>query len=337
MSLQVLVIEDYQPNRKAIGEVIRSHGLTGVEVGDIAAAKVRLSAGGIHFCILDLGIPADDAGDGVRRENGRLLLQWMRKQACTATLPVIVVTGEDQGDTEFAVSVVTAGGSDLTQYVRKPLAGEKLDQKISWAMDRCGPSTRTLQQPFAAEARAVEVHEDKILFLGAEVWHDTGQDDAVRNAWAILSQRDQHGFVRRKGTELGATLKRDPTNHISTPMNRVLDACVTVATRKGIACERSDLMENKQGGYHFREEMRVTIIGEWAQELGIEPTPPHTTGRLPEVASVIASSVPRLSERQRRIHDLQSSDPSLSIDQIAKRLKVSRATVVRDKKGMAAV
>jgi DNA-binding response OmpR family regulator len=336
MNLQVLVVEDYRPNRKSICEVVRSHSLTSVEVGDMASARERLLAGGIGFCILDLGIPADGDGGGARRENGRLLLQWMRKQAATAHLPVIVVTGEDKGDTEFAVSVVTAGGSEITQYLKKPLAGDKLDQKIIWAMERCGQAGAATKQPFVAEQRDLEVHEDKILFLGAEVWHETGQDYSVRDACAILSQRDQHGYVRQKGTALGATLKRGSTNHISTPMNRMLDVCVEVAASKGICCARRDLMSNKQGGYHFTEIMRVVVVGDWATALGVEPTPPQAA-TLPTgepVAAQVSVATTRRTERQQRIQELRSAHPTLSLEQIAKRLKVSRSTVVREVKGM---
>lgn len=334
MSLQVLVIEDYKPNRKAICEVVRSHSLSCVEVGDMISAKARLQAGGINFCILDLGIPADGDGSGARRENGRLLLQWMRKQTGTAKMPVIVATGEDKGDTEFAVSVVTAGGSDITQYMKKPIAGDKLDQKIAWAMELCGQTSASAKQPFAACKRDLEVHEDKILFLGAEVWHETGQDYSVRDACAILSQRDKHGFVRKKGTELGMTLKRGSTNHISTPMNRVLAACVEVASSKGIDCERCDIMDSKKGGYHFSENMRVAVVGEWAKALGIEPTP----AQVPPAAAVspvsTAPTAPRLSARQQRIQEIKAAEPKITIEQIAKRLKVSRATVVRDAKNI---
>lgn len=334
MSLQVLVIEDYKPSRKAICDFVRSHSLTCVEVGDMTSAKARLQAGGINFCILDLGIPTDGDGGGARRENGRLLLQWMRKQPGTAKLPVIVATGEDKGDTEFAVSVVTAGGSDITQYMKKPIAGDKLDLKIAWAMELCGQSSPAAKQPFAACKRDLEVHEEKILFLGAEVWHETGQDYSVRDACAILSQRDKHGFVRKKGTELGTTLKRGSSNHISTPMNRVLDACIEVADSKGIACVRCNIMDSKKGGYHFSEDMRVLVVGEWAKTLGVEPTPAQVSPAAAASSVPAAPGAPRLSARQQHIQEIKAAEPKVTIAQIAKRLKVSRATVVRDAKSI---
>ncbi len=332
MSLQVLVIDDSPQNRKAICGVIRSHELACVEVADMAAAKATLQAGGINFCILDLRIPADDGDSSPRRENGRLLLQWMRKHAAYTSLPVIVVTGEDKGDTEFTASVMRAGGSAVTEYMTKSSTiGEKLDQKIEWAMNLCGHTVTKEKEPFDKEPRVIELHADKVLFMGAEVWHETGQDTSARDACAILSRRDKHGYIRLNGPSIAKILKRSGSNPISTPLNRLLDRCVAAATQKGIACERADVMPNSMGGYHFTENVRVVVIGDWATVWGIEPTPAEVAPASP-VAATAVPVTPRLTERQQRIQDLKTQDPKLSNEQIAKRLKVSRATVVRDKK-----
>ncbi len=64
---------------------------------------------------------------------------------------------------------------------------------------------------FNSAERKLVLHEDRIVLCGAEVWRDCGQP-VVRDALAMLSQRDADGFVRIRGIKLTNDLGRDPSN-----------------------------------------------------------------------------------------------------------------------------
>lgn len=136
MSRVALIVDDFPEHVRTLAAILKSHGLTCREAADMMEAKTRLSEGGIDFCVLDLGIPSEE-GEMSRRENGIILLKWMRDKLAMEHMPVIVVTGEDRQSTEFAAEVMTIGDSKVTQYLTKPIIAERVDQKVQWALAVC--------------------------------------------------------------------------------------------------------------------------------------------------------------------------------------------------------
>ena len=132
MNPRALIVEDNPAMADSLKDILEVLDHDSEIVGDMEAARDRLSRNVYAYAILDMAIPVAP-GRFAAREVGRQLLAEIRGRAETAMLPVLVVTGEDQGDSEFIHSVMRAGGYDLPRlaYLQKRvLTCDTMSQKI---------------------------------------------------------------------------------------------------------------------------------------------------------------------------------------------------------------
>jgi len=118
MTIRALIVDDEEDIVRTAGEVVTSLGHVFDSAGDIQTARQHLEAKRYAYLILDMNLPLEPGRLTGRRENGRNFLAAIRQMDGLATLPVIVITGHDRGESDFILSVMRAGGMDFTQYVQ---------------------------------------------------------------------------------------------------------------------------------------------------------------------------------------------------------------------------
>ncbi len=117
----VLIIEDDDATRQALGANLSAHGFRVAEAGDAAAALRRWEAGRPDLVILDLGLPDMD-GTGV--------IGRFRRDATT---PILVLSARDRE--EDKIRALEAGADD---YVVKPFGVGELRARIGALLRRAG-------------------------------------------------------------------------------------------------------------------------------------------------------------------------------------------------------
>jgi two-component system KDP operon response regulator KdpE len=105
-----LVVDDDADTRLLVATLLGSHGWEVEEAPDGATALIHV---GMHrdlsLVVLDLGLPDIDGMD---------VLRALRRSIETARIPVVVLTGKTDRETEQRV--LAAGADD---YIRKPVDG----------------------------------------------------------------------------------------------------------------------------------------------------------------------------------------------------------------------
>ncbi len=105
---QVLVVDDDADARLLVGAILGKHGWEVTDAADGATALMLLGQRrDLSLVVLDLGLPDID---------GLHVLRALRNSPETAHIPVVVLTGRTDRDTEH--SVLEIGADD---YIRKPL------------------------------------------------------------------------------------------------------------------------------------------------------------------------------------------------------------------------
>jgi len=120
---RILVVEDDPIMRELAVSVLRESGYTVEEAVDGQSALELLQRdNNFSLVTLDLTMP---------RMDGRETLRQMRSAVATATLPVIVLTGNDDGETE--VALMNEGADD---YMRKPLDPARFVARVKAVLRR---------------------------------------------------------------------------------------------------------------------------------------------------------------------------------------------------------
>jgi len=344
MDVRVLIVEDDAENVRVCGDVLIAHGHKFDSAADMESAQKLLVPDRYGFVILDLDFPVAP-GRLSRKENGKLLLEHIRKTPGLENLPVIVVTGRDGGDWDFGVSVLKTGHGGWTDYLRKPIHGEKLDKAIKDALAHMNgaQANERLKGSFArlasfkAVPRVMAIYEDRVTLCGIEVWRDCAEA-GLRDALALLSRKDNNGFVRIRGTKLNKDLSRDASNPIGKPLERFCKrASDLLKVQACIECGRYDILESKGGGYHFTSGMNIKVVGEWARALGIEPELAPDEPTCEPSAPTNEPDEP-MNERQQWIMSQLQNGFQLTLKAIVQhfRGRWDRSTINRDLKGLRA-
>lgn len=119
----ILLVDDDAVNRAVAKAVLEQNAFRVSEAVDGLAALERLRAApDFNLVILDLDMP---------RMGGLEVLDWMRQNDVTATLPVIVLTGSTSEDEEPAA--MDRGADD---YVRKPINAPRFVARVKAALRR---------------------------------------------------------------------------------------------------------------------------------------------------------------------------------------------------------
>lgn len=331
MTIRALIVDDEEEIVRTVGDIVRTLGHDYHSAGDIETARKCLKAAPYDYLILDMNIPVAPDRLTRRRENGRNFVATIRSMDGLATLPIIAITGHDRGESDFILSVMRAGGMAFTQYVQKPIDGDKLDKAIRESLSKGDPqlagssvgrkARNDALEPFRAKQREMVIHEDYVTICGVTVWQDRGQPD-MRRILLALNKMDRGRYVRINGTRLGKALDRNASNPVSRPIKDFRDRARAVMTSEcGLECGSQDIIASGSGGYHFTEWMVVREAGADAQRAEQVRQPEKDDG---------------LNERQRKILEAIDSGAELrQKDVIAMfRRNWNQSTVKRDIKGL---
>lgn len=330
---RALIVDDEPAIIQTVGDIVRSLDHQADTAGDVESAKTRLAARTYDYLILDMKIPVSTERKLGRRENGRNLIQILRANPQTVDLPIIVVTGEDSGESDFIISVMQVGGMAATRYIQKPIDGDKLDRAIQELLARrsgAAAAPPTLKPFRCDEPRLLELNPDRALLCGVQVWADCAYPE-MGQVLRWLAERGPHGFVRLPGRELCKRLQRNGSNPIGQPIKRFRDTCTErLATCLHLDCGLYDVIgDTKGGGYHFTEQIEVRIVDESGTS-----TVSVTTAACPD-ADITAENL-GLNPRQRWV--LAEIEQGAELRQKALiehfRREVNASTVKRDLKDL---
>jgi two-component system KDP operon response regulator KdpE len=119
----VLLVEDDEPTRSAVGANLRGHGFRVAEAGSVADAMRSWDADRPDLILLDLGLPDGD---------GSTLIRRVRRESTT---PILVLSA--RGLERDKVGALDAGADD---YVTKPFGLAELRSRMAAVLRRsAGP------------------------------------------------------------------------------------------------------------------------------------------------------------------------------------------------------
>jgi DNA-binding response OmpR family regulator len=123
----ILLVDDDLMLRHLATEILQSGGYRVMQAEDGGAALQIVDSGqDIALVVTDLRMPGMD---------GEAVLRRLRSRVATAMLPIIVLTGSDEHDTE--VRLMDAGADD---YIRKPIDPPRFLARVKAALRRAGVS-----------------------------------------------------------------------------------------------------------------------------------------------------------------------------------------------------
>ena len=117
----VLLVEDDEPTRSAVGGNLRGHGFRVAEAGSVADALRSWDADRPDLILLDLGLPDGD---------GSALIRRVRRESTT---PILVLSA--RGLERDKVGALDAGADD---YVTKPFGLAELRSRMAAVLRRSG-------------------------------------------------------------------------------------------------------------------------------------------------------------------------------------------------------
>jgi len=121
----VLLVDDDAVVRRLAQKLLEKNGCFVTEAGDGMAALEQINNGkNIDLVVLDLSMP---------RMGGREVLQHIRRSVATAGLPVVVLTGSE--DVESEIAMMEEGADD---YIRKPIDPPRFVARVKAAIRRAG-------------------------------------------------------------------------------------------------------------------------------------------------------------------------------------------------------
>jgi CheY-like chemotaxis protein len=112
----VLLVEDEEPLRRVLRDLLEREGFTVVEAADGVQALDEVDRSAPDVLVLDLNLP---------RLDGYGVLSHLRARPSTAKLPVIVLTAK--GDEENEVRVFETGAND---FLTKPFRPRALSARL---------------------------------------------------------------------------------------------------------------------------------------------------------------------------------------------------------------
>lgn len=274
MSLRVLIVEDDPFTAESFTDL-----LVGLQhEADVAAtmeeARSLLAQQTYAYAILDMAIPVSP-GKMPQRETGRLLLGEIRRDPRHAELPVVVVTGADDGNSDFVLSVAKTGGYEPPRlsYVQKvtiqldkgDINHETMTRKIGELLSgrqSAFPDTPP-QRPtklFPSAQRTVTVYRRQIDVCGIKIWGKSESPD-MRTAMVKLNRKDPTGRYRAfRGTEL--VPERNASNPVGAMIERFRkSATVRLLADRDLECGSQDIIATeRRKGYFLREWVTVEVV-----------------------------------------------------------------------------
>ena len=305
MIAHALIVDDEPDIVTSVADILDVHGHTYDSAGDMENAKALMGEKTFDYLILDLDIPVG-IGRMSRKENGQVLLRWVRDQDHLKETPVIVITGRARDDLPFAISVMKAGIGAHTDYLQKPLDGNKLDAAIDDALAarrrqaKPAPHHRDSTKPANTgpepdEEDAPPEHDgfpggqlvyyaDHIglrVEAGGKVQEEMVERRGERNMWPLLQLlRKEDSVVAGRqryrlynGKDLAAVKEiAISPNGLSRKVRRLQDSLMALVKEKfGLSCQRHDIvMSGSKTGYRLNHNNIEAIDG----AAGVAPPEP---------------------------------------------------------------
>ena len=122
--VHILLVDDDGANRTMARALLERAGYRVSEAADGAAALDLLKHGDQYLTVLDLDMPV---------LSGQNVLRQVRSSVTTAGLPIIVLTGSS--DTETEIHVMEQGADD---YIRKPIDPPRFVARVKAVLRRAG-------------------------------------------------------------------------------------------------------------------------------------------------------------------------------------------------------
>lgn len=123
--IKFLVVDDFSTMRRIVRNLLKELGFTNVEEAeDGAVAWQKLQGGGFDFVVTDWNMPNMD---------GLTLLQTIRANPATKTLPVLMITAEAKKENIIAAAQAGASG-----YIVKPFTAATLNEKLNKIFEKLG-------------------------------------------------------------------------------------------------------------------------------------------------------------------------------------------------------
>jgi two-component system, OmpR family, phosphate regulon response regulator PhoB len=123
-SVCVLLVEDEEPLRRVMKDLLERDGYTVTEASDGVQALDQVDRFAPDIIILDLNLPGMD---------GYNVLQQLRSRPATRDIPVVVLTAK--GDEDNEVRVFELGADD---FITKPFRARALSARLQAVLGRRG-------------------------------------------------------------------------------------------------------------------------------------------------------------------------------------------------------
>ncbi|MDT0618263.1 chemotaxis response regulator CheY [Salinisphaera sp. P385] len=124
-SMKILVVDDFPTMRRIVKNLLGDLGYHNIsEAEDGQEALPMLRTGQYNFLVTDWNMP---------QMSGLELLQTIRGEAATASLPVLMVTAEASKG-----QIVAAAQAGVNGYIIKPFTAATLKEKIDRIFERIG-------------------------------------------------------------------------------------------------------------------------------------------------------------------------------------------------------
>ena len=198
----ILVVDDDPMLRRLVGIALRDAGYDVVEAGDGAEALERVAAGSFSLMLLDGQMPV---------LSGRQVLERLRADPRTATLPVLLLTADSA--LVDRLSGLAAGADD---YLTKPFSLEEIVARVKAhlrAHDAWADTLRSHERQRSSLARALETASRQLTLEGAAsvLCNALASQAGVRSSVVVRFTADQQAIpVACSGGSMWGLAPGDP-------------------------------------------------------------------------------------------------------------------------------
>ena len=265
MEYHALVIDNDQESIDAVSDILDSLGHTHDLAKTQQEAHQLLKRNSYAYSLLEMAIPVKP-GRRSRKENGLNLLGQLRRTPGREQLPVIVMVGHNDYTATLAHRLM---GFNARGFLKKPLAGDTLDQAILQALDQIAPQPRKAPKPdpekFPMQGKLEMVfHPDRVDLCGIKICggEESGQ---IRKILEALKEKDARGRPAAWSGNKLANLTGTPggQNSIAGAIRDFrAQATQLMLEEAGITCGREDVIKTTKQGYRIGDKIVVNGRGQ---------------------------------------------------------------------------